>query len=117
MGCLGNLGKFESTKERNKMATIREWRNEEWDSTDKRRNQYELAYMYKRIMANADKVENKPTPGHCRADISRVIIAKCSFMPNFEYIIHTAGFTIEDIVEIYRTDEELKRLEEYSRND
>lgn len=97
------------------MATIREWRNEEWETGNKARDQFELIYMFKRIMANADDVKNDETPGHDRADISRVITAKCTFMPNFEYIIHTAGFTIEDIVEIYRTDEELKRLAELDK--
>lgn len=94
------------------MASIREWRNNEWETGDKARDQYELAYMYRKIMAGADMVENKETPGHSRTDLSRVIVAKSSMMPNFEYIIHTNGFTIEDITEIYRTDEELKRLRE-----
>lgn len=93
------------------MAAIREWRNEEWDLSPKGRDQHDLRRMYKKIMDGADIVENKPTPGHSREDLSRVIVAKSSLLPNFEYVIHVSGFTVEDITEIYRTDEELKRLE------
>lgn len=92
------------------MATIREWRNEEWETGEKARSQYELTYMMKKILANADIIENTPTPGSSREQLGRVIVCKASWMPNTEYIIHVNGFTVEDITEIYRTDEEVKRL-------
>lgn len=92
------------------MATIREWRNEEWETGPKARDQHELQYMFRKITAAADIIENKPTPGHSRDDLSRVIVCKASFLPNLEYVIHINGFTVEDITEIHRTDEELERM-------
>lgn len=83
-------------------ATIREWRNEEWECGDKARDQHELRYMMKKIMDGADEIENEPTPGSSKEDLSRVIICRSSLMPEFEYIIHVTGFTVEDITEIRR---------------
>lgn len=84
-------------------ATIREWRNEEWETGEKARDQFELQRMAKKIITNADSVENKPTPGHSREDLSRVLICKSSLLPDTEYIIHMNGFTVEDITEIIRS--------------
>lgn len=97
------------------MATIREWRNEEWETGTKARDQHDLQYMAKKILAGADKITNMPTPGHSRDDLSRVIEARCSWMPNVRYIIHMNGFTVEDINETVWSDEELKRLAEIER--
>lgn len=83
-------------------ASIREWRNEEWEHSDKARDQHELRRMMKKIMDGADDIENKPTPGSSRNDLGRVIICKSSLLPGFEYIIHVNGFTVEDITEIHR---------------
>ena len=82
------------------MATIREWRNEEWETGSKARDQHELRYMMKKILDGADDIENKPTPGHSREDLSRCIVARSSLLPNVRYIIHVTGFTVEDITEI-----------------
>ena len=84
-------------------ATIREWRNEEWETGDKARSQSELRYMMKHIIEGADEVTNEPTPGHSKQDLSRVIVAKSTLLPDFEYIIHMTGFTVEDITEIHRS--------------
>ena len=81
-------------------AIIRSWRNEEWDRSDKARDQHELTYMMKRIMAGADDIENIPTPGHSEENLSRVITCKSSLLPNTKYVIHVTGFTVEDITEI-----------------
>ncbi|MBR4472537.1 MAG: hypothetical protein IKS55_02760 [Oscillospiraceae bacterium] len=83
------------------MTTIREWRNEAWETGDKARDQHNLRYMMKKIMDGADEIENTPTPGHSKEDISRVIICRSSLLPEFEYIIHVNGFTVEDITEIH----------------
>lgn len=94
------------------MATIREWRNSEWAADDKGRDQSELRFMLRKILAGADDIEDKPTPGHSREDLSRVIIARSSALPALEYVIHVSGFTVEDITEIHRTPAELERLKE-----
>lgn len=83
-------------------ATIREWRNEEWENGDKARDQHELVRMMRKIIDGADDIKNEPTPGHSRDDLSRVIVCKSSMIPGIEYIIHVNGFTVEDITEIYR---------------
>lgn len=82
------------------MKTIREWRNEEWETGSKARDQHELQRMARKIIANAEKVENAPTPGHSEVNISRVLTCTSSLLPNTEYIIHMSGFTVEDIIEI-----------------
>lgn len=97
------------------MATIREWRNEEWETGSKARDQHELQFMAKKILAGADIITNKPTPGHSRDDLSRVIEARSSWLPNVRYIIHMNGFTVEDINETTWSDEELKRIAEAER--
>ena len=81
-------------------AKIREWRNEEWCHTEQGRDQAELVRMMKDIMRNADEVENEPTPGHSREDLSRCIVCVSSLIPNTKYVIHVSGFTVEDITEI-----------------
>ena len=85
------------------MTTVRRWTNEAWDKSNEARSQFDLVYMFKKIMANADDVTNEPTPGHSREDLSRVIIAKSSMLPNIDYIIHMNGFTVEDITEIIKS--------------
>lgn len=95
--------------------TIREWRNEDWCKDDRARDQHDMQYMMKKILAGADLIENTPTPGHSRDDLSRCIVARCSWMPNTRYIIHMNGFTVEDINETVWTDEELRRMEEYEK--
>lgn len=97
------------------MSTIREWRNEEWESGAKARDQYDLRYMVKKILAGADQVTSEPTPGYSRDNLSRVIEARCSWMPNVRYIIHMNGFTVEDINETVWSDEEMKRLAEINK--
>ena len=84
-------------------ATVREWRNEEWETGNKARSQFDLQYMAKKIISNAEKVENTPTPGHSRDDLSRCLVCTSSLLPNTEYIIHMNGFTVEDITEIVRS--------------
>lgn len=84
-------------------ATVREWRNEEWETGNKARSQGELQRMAKQIISNAETVENKPTPGSSRDELSRCIVCTSSLLPNMEYIIHMSGFTVEDIVEIARS--------------
>lgn len=90
--------------------TVREWRNEEWETGSKARDQRELQYMAQKILAGADLIENTPTPGHGQDDLSRCIVAQCSWMPNIRYIIHMDGFTVEDIHETVWSDEELRRI-------
>ena len=82
------------------MTIVREWRNNEWEKGSKGREQSELQYMFKKIMANADDIENNPTPGHSEDDLSRCIICKSSIIQNIKYVIHVYGFTVEDITEI-----------------
>lgn len=82
------------------MTVIREWRNNEWEKGEKGRDQYELQYMFKKIMANADEIENEPTPGSNYDNLSRCIICKSSIIQNIKYVIHINGFTVEDITEI-----------------
>lgn len=82
------------------MTIVREWRNNEWDKGENGRDQYELKYMFKKIMQNADEIENEPTPGHSKEDLSRCIICKSSIITNIKYVIHVNGFTVEDISEI-----------------
>lgn len=84
------------------MSYIREWRNEEWDTTDKARTQEELQYMARKIINNASEIEDKPTPGCSRDNLSRCLVCKSDLRPNTEYIIHIEGFEVEDIVEIIR---------------
>lgn len=93
--------------------TVREWRSEEWEIGSKARDQHELQYMARKILAGADLIENTPTPGHSRDDLSRCIVVRCSWMPNIRYIIHMNGFTVEDIHETVWSDEELRRMEEF----
>ncbi len=82
------------------MLIVREWRNEEWEKdTTKARTQEELQFMARKIISTAEIVENEPTPGSTRPDLSRVLICKSSLLPNVRYIIHTQGFTVEDIIE------------------
>lgn len=81
-------------------ATIREWRNNEWETGSKARDQFELQRMAKQILENAEHIENTPTPGHSEDNLSRVYTATSSLVPNLKYIIHMNGFTVEDIVEI-----------------
>lgn len=82
------------------MTVVREWRNNEWEKGSKGREQRELQYMFKKIMANADEIENKPTSGSSKDELSRCIICKSSIIQNIKYIIHVNGFTVEDITEI-----------------
>lgn len=82
------------------MTVIREWRNNEWEKSSKGREQSELQFMFKKIMENADDIENKPTPGSNYDDLSRCIICKSSIIQNIKYVIHVNGFTVEDITEI-----------------
>ena len=84
------------------MATIREWRNEEWEHSDKARSQWELQRMAKEILSNAETIENTPTPGYSRPGLSRCYVCKSSLVPNLEYIIHIDGFTVSDITEILK---------------
>ncbi len=84
------------------MMTIREWRNEEWETGDKARSQEELQYMFRKIISHADVIENEPTPGHNTCNISRVLTCTNSLLPGTKYIIHITGFTVEDIVEIIK---------------
>lgn len=84
------------------MTTVREWRSEEWERSSKARSQEELNRMTRRIMQGADEVENKPTPGSSRDELSRCIRCKSSLIPGTEYIIHVEGFTVQDITEIIR---------------
>ena len=95
--------------------TVREWQNEEWCFNKKARNQHDLQYMAKKILSGADQVENTPTPGHSRDELSRCIVARCSWMPNVRYIIHMNGFTVEDINETIWSDEDLLQMEEYEK--
>lgn len=81
------------------MTTIREWRNEEWENGRQARHQQELQMMARKIISNAEKVENMPTPGHSEENLSRVLICTSSLLPNTTYIIHVSGFTVEDIIE------------------
>ena len=88
------------------MQTIREWRNEEWESNPvKAREQSELQYMARKIIKNAESVTNEPTPGYSdsRPDLSRLLTCKSSLLPNVKYLIHLHGFTVEDIIEIIET--------------
>ncbi|MDE7406442.1 MAG: hypothetical protein K2M89_06190 [Clostridiales bacterium] len=82
------------------MKRIREWRSDEWETGDKARSQRELQRMARKIITNAEKVENEPTPGHSEVNLGRVLICTSSLLPNTEYIIHMNGFTVEDIIEI-----------------
>lgn len=82
------------------MAVIREWRSDEWETGPKARDQRELQFMFRKIMAGSDDIENTPTPGHSREDLSRVIVAKHTALPGVKYVIHVSGFTVEDITEI-----------------
>ncbi len=84
------------------MSYIREWRNEEWDTTDKARTQEELQYMARKIINNASEIEDKPTQGQSHDNLSRCLVCKSDLRPNTEYIIHIEGFEVEDIVEIIR---------------
>lgn len=79
---------------------VREWRSNEWEAGAKARTQYELQYMAKKILENADDIENTPTPGYSDDNLSRCIVAKSSLLPNTKYIIHVNGFHVEDITEI-----------------
>lgn len=92
------------------MATIREWRSNDWDKSNKGRDQWELKRMAKEILTDADDIEDTPTPGHSKDELSRVMVAKSSIFPNRKYIIHVNGFTVNDITEIYYSNEELERL-------
>ena len=82
------------------MATIREWSNVEFSIhyTD----QDEMQRMAREILAHADKVENKPTPGCSDQKLSRVITAESSIFTNTTYIMHVDGFTVNNITEIVR---------------
>lgn len=84
------------------MTYIREWRNEEWEHGETARDQFTLQKMARKIMENAEKVENEVTIGSSRPGLSRVITCTSSLLPNTEYIIHISGFTIEDIIETIR---------------
>ena len=95
--------------------TIREWQNEEWCLNAKARDQHDLQYMAKKILSGADLIENTPTPGYSLDNLSRCIVARCSWMPNVRYIIHMNGFTVEDINETVWSDEELHRMEELEK--
>ena len=86
------------------MTTIREWRNEEWETGEKARSQGELQYMFRKIISSADVVENEPTTGHDNCNISRVLTCTNRLLPGTKYIIHITGFTVEDIVEIINED-------------
>ena len=83
-------------------TTIRRWYNAEWDKSNNAREQYELQFMFKKIISNADIIENKPTPGSSRDDLSRCIRCKSILLPGTEYIIHVNGFTVEDITELVK---------------
>ena len=92
------------------MATIREWRNDEWERGNKATTQETLQYNAKRILKGADSIENQVTPGGGEQNFSRCLVCHSSLVPNVEYIIHMSGFTVEDIIEIIRTDKELELL-------
>ena len=85
-------------------ATIREWRSDEWDSSEKARSQWELQRMAKEILSNAETIENTPTPGYSRPDLSRCYVCTSSLVPKIKYIIHIDGFTVSDITEILTVD-------------
>lgn len=82
-------------------ATIREWSNVDFSlhHTD----QEELQRMTKKILENADKIENKPTPGHSTQSLSRVIIATSTVLSDTQYIIHVNGFEVSNITEIVQS--------------
>ena len=87
------------------MQTIREWRNEEWESDPKKaRTQAELQFMARKIMKTAEMVTNDPTPGKSRPELSRYLTCRSTLIPNLEYIIHIEGFTVEDIIETITTE-------------
>ena len=81
-------------------ATIREWRNEEWEHSEKARSQFDLQRMAKEILNKAEHIENTPTPGQSRPDLSRCYVCTSSLLPNTKYVIHIDGFTVQDITEI-----------------
>lgn len=84
-------------------ASIREWRNEAWETGEKARSQEELQAMARDIIANATEIENKPTPGSYKDSLSRVLVCKSDMIPGTEYVIHVSGFTVSDIAEIVRS--------------
>ena len=86
------------------MTTIREWRNDEWETGSQARSQHDMQMMARKIISNAEKVENMPTPGHSEENLSRVLICTSSLLPNTKYIIHVSGFTVEDIIETINFD-------------
>lgn len=79
-------------------TSIREWRNEEWETGSKARTQAELQRMARQIITNATETEDKPTPGSS-GDLSRCLVCRSDLRPNTKYIIHINGFTVEDIIE------------------
>lgn len=83
-------------------AYIREWRNEKWDTTEKARTQEELQKMARQITKYATEIEDKPTPGYSREELSRCLVCKSDLKPDTEYIIHIDGFEVQDIIEIIR---------------
>lgn len=82
------------------MTTIRRWENNEWSRTDNARTQDELQRMAKHILKYADNIENKETPGSSRQELSRVYTCTSTLIPNVKYIMHLAGFEVQDITEI-----------------
>lgn len=81
-------------------TAIREWCRVEFSPhyTD----QSTLQRMARDILANAEEIKNEETPGHSEQNISRVITATSSLLPDTTYIIHVDGFTVSNIAEIIR---------------
>lgn len=90
------------------MTTIREWRNEEWERGDTARTQEDLQRMAKKIISNAETIENEAAvcgkqDGQTFENLGRVLTCASSLMPNTKYIIHISGFTVEDIIEAVKS--------------
>lgn len=81
-------------------TSIREWSN--LDFSNHATDQETLQNMARDILSNAETIENNPTPGYDRPNLSRVIVAKNTMVPDLEYIIHIDGFTVSNITEIHR---------------
>lgn len=90
------------------MTTIREWRNEEWERGGTARAQEDLQRMAKKIIANAEIVENIAAvcgnqDGQPFENLGRVLTCTSSLMPDTKYIIHVYGFTVENIIETVKS--------------
>ena len=79
------------------MTSIREWSSVEFSRHYT--EQSEMQRMAKAILENADKIENKPTPGCSEKNLSRVIVAESSIITSTKYYIHLDGFKVTNITE------------------